>query len=114
MLKKLVDGRLVDSSSEEWRQECEARHAVNMPRLADRQAFLADLAKKRGQAAATQMHERMHAIRVRDEAQRVAEMPRLRDRREHLERVELDRGAEARKELEAVLAAIWQDRKAAA
>ncbi|QOE32783.1 hypothetical protein CPT_Mano_051 [Achromobacter phage Mano] len=36
----LHDGTLVDTSSEEWRHECEARAILDMPRLSDRRAFL--------------------------------------------------------------------------
>lgn len=39
-----------DTSSEAWRLECEARHILTWP-LQQRQAYLADLPKWRGEAA---------------------------------------------------------------
>jgi hypothetical protein len=36
----LLDGRVVDSASEDWRHECEARHILNMPRKRDRLDYL--------------------------------------------------------------------------
>jgi hypothetical protein len=36
----LPDGRVVDSSSEEWRAFCEANHVLNMPTKQARQAWL--------------------------------------------------------------------------
>ncbi len=36
----LPDGRVVDSSSEEWRAFCEANHILNLPTKQARQAWL--------------------------------------------------------------------------
>jgi hypothetical protein len=44
----LIDGTEVDSSSEAWRHECEARAIAALPTLAQRRAWLEDLARKRG------------------------------------------------------------------
>lgn len=44
---KLVDGREVDSASEEWRHECEARHVAKMEPAA-RSDYLSQVAQKRG------------------------------------------------------------------
>lgn len=43
----LLDGRLVPSDSEEWRQECEARAVLKMP-LGLRKQYLGIVEKKRG------------------------------------------------------------------
>lgn len=39
-LVTLIDGRQVDSCSEEWRHECEARAILSMPRLRARRHHL--------------------------------------------------------------------------
>lgn len=49
--KTLIDGSQVDSSSEAWRAECEARAVLDIP-LAQRQAFFVAVAKQRGRDAA--------------------------------------------------------------
>lgn len=36
----LHDGRVVCTWSEDWRAECEARHIMNLPTLAERRAYL--------------------------------------------------------------------------
>lgn len=50
-LVTLHDGRQVDSWSEAWRAECEARHVLAMPNIHARRVYLADVAKKRGEVA---------------------------------------------------------------
>ena len=44
----LIDGREVDSSSEAWRQECEARHILAMPSIHARRDYLASVLQRRG------------------------------------------------------------------
>lgn len=44
----LVDGREVDSASEPWRQECEARHILCMPSIQARRDYLASVLQRRG------------------------------------------------------------------
>jgi hypothetical protein len=44
----LIDGTEVDSTSEAWRHECEARAIAALPTLAERRSWLDDLARKRG------------------------------------------------------------------
>lgn len=39
-LVRLIDGRLVDRASEDWRHECEARAILAMPTKQERRAFL--------------------------------------------------------------------------
>jgi hypothetical protein len=51
----LHDGTVVDSSSDEWRHECEARHIVDMPSLSARREYLAHVERKRGIEAANKL-----------------------------------------------------------
>lgn len=45
---RLIDGTEVDSSSEAWRAECEARHVLNMHGKPARYAYLTRVESKRG------------------------------------------------------------------
>lgn len=47
----LIDGRQVDSASEAWRHECEARYVAELPDRAARQSYLQKVIDKRGAAA---------------------------------------------------------------
>ena len=47
----LIDGRQVDSASEDWRNECEARHLANLPTSEQRHDYVAAVAKRRGETA---------------------------------------------------------------
>jgi hypothetical protein len=47
----LIDGREVDSTSEEWRHECEARYIANIPTREQRHDYLAIVTKRRGPEA---------------------------------------------------------------
>lgn len=58
----LVDGRKVSSYSEEWRLECEARSILSMSPLHRRQWHLQDIEKRRGNAAAYQLRDKMLEI----------------------------------------------------
>lgn len=58
----LVDGRQVDSSSEEWRHEAEARAIAKLPTLAERRAWLDDIERKRGKPAADRLRSTMRAL----------------------------------------------------
>ena len=46
----LHDGREVDTGSEQWRAECEARSVLAMPSIHQRREYLAGILKFRGQA----------------------------------------------------------------
>ncbi|HEV6964620.1 DUF7696 family protein [Roseateles sp.] len=59
---KLLDGTEVDSASEEWRHETEARAIAALPTLADRRAFLERLEKVRGLPAVQRLRETMKAL----------------------------------------------------
>ena len=58
----LVDGRGVDSASEEWRHECEARAIANLPTLAERRAWLEALEKRRGVEAVNRLRATMKQL----------------------------------------------------
>lgn len=47
----LSDGRIVCSSCEDWRHECEIRHVCAIPDVELRRAYLAGVEKKRGKVA---------------------------------------------------------------
>lgn len=59
---RLVDGREVDSASDEWRHECEARAIANIPGLAQRREWLENLEKRRGKPAADRMRVTLKAL----------------------------------------------------
>lgn len=59
---KLIDGREVDSASEDWRHECEARHIAKLPTLADRRAWLEVIERKRGKVEADRLRLTMGKI----------------------------------------------------
>jgi hypothetical protein len=42
------EARMIDTYSEEWRMECEARHVLNMRLVVDRRAYLERVEKVRG------------------------------------------------------------------
>ena len=54
---KLIDGREVDSGSEPWRHECEARHIAKLPDQAARHDYLAKVRERRGAAAGNALEE---------------------------------------------------------
>lgn len=58
----LHDGRVVDTWSEEWRAECEARHVLNLPSKTQRHAYLATVERKRGKASRDALADRVMAI----------------------------------------------------
>lgn len=58
----LLDGRQVDSASEEWRHESEARAIADLRTLADRSIWLEDIERKRGKAAADRLRATMKAL----------------------------------------------------
>jgi hypothetical protein len=58
----LLDGRQVDSASEEWRHETEARAIAALRTLAERRACLEAIEKRRGAAAADRVRETMKQL----------------------------------------------------
>lgn len=61
-LVTLVDGRQVDSATDEWRHECEARAIAALPTLGDRRAWLETLEKRRGKTAADKLRATMRQL----------------------------------------------------
>lgn len=45
----------MDTCSEEWRRECEARHVCNLPTLKARRLYILGVLKQRGEAATAQL-----------------------------------------------------------
>lgn len=58
----LIDGKEVDSDSDEWRHQTEAQHILNLRTLAERRAWLEDIASKRGAAEADRLRQTMGRI----------------------------------------------------
>jgi hypothetical protein len=56
-LVTLIDGRQVDSASEPWRHECEARYVANLPNREARQGYLTFVRDRRGGTAGQQLEE---------------------------------------------------------
>lgn len=61
-LVTLHDGVEVDSWSEPWRAECEARHVLAMPNIHLRRIYLADVTKRRGEAAGKALADLVRAV----------------------------------------------------
>ncbi|MEY4416009.1 MAG: Bordetella phage vB BbrM [Pseudomonadota bacterium] len=55
----LIDGAVVDSASEAWRHESEARAIAALPTLAQRREWLEALEKRRGKPAADALRRTM-------------------------------------------------------
>ncbi|CAB4121899.1 hypothetical protein UFOVP16_22 [uncultured Caudovirales phage] len=53
----LINGTDVDSSSEEWRHECEARTVLNWPGIDTRRKYIAAVKARRGEAAGKRLQD---------------------------------------------------------
>lgn len=62
MIVTLITGEAVDSASEEWRHECEARAIADLRTLEERRAWLEVLDKRRGKPEADRLRATMGAI----------------------------------------------------
>lgn len=62
MLVTLIDGRQVDSYSEAWRAECEARHVLSIPNILARREYLAAISKRRGEKAGKELADLVRAV----------------------------------------------------
>lgn len=58
----LIDGRQVDSWSEAWRAECEARHVLSLPTIERRRNYLAGATHKRGEAAGKELADLVRKV----------------------------------------------------
>lgn len=58
-LVQLINGEFVTSDAAAWRDECLARHVLNLPTLAVRQAWLADYERRHGAAEAESLKYHM-------------------------------------------------------
>lgn len=58
----LIDGRQVDSASEDWRHETEARWVAARPSLSDRRMYLEEVENRRGKAAADRLRATMKQL----------------------------------------------------
>lgn len=66
----LIDGRVVCNFCEDWRTECEARHVLSMPRIDQRRSYIADVTKRRGEAAGNAFANLIRAVHAHAKAQR--------------------------------------------
>lgn len=62
MIVTLLDGTEVDSASEAYGHECEARAIAALPTLADRRAWLEAIEKRRGKDEADRIRRTMKAL----------------------------------------------------
>ena len=62
MMVTLIDGRQVDSYSQDWRAECEARQVLAMPDIQARRTYLADISKRRGEVAGQALADLVRAV----------------------------------------------------
>lgn len=110
-LKRLHDGRMVSTNSEDWRHECEAGALLKMGH-SDRARMLEGVEKKRGASERERLERTMYAVQLDREADRVLAMQTLEQRRRHLDFVGIERGPYARRELETEIARRWKQRAA--
>lgn len=61
---QLIDGRQVDSTSEEWRHESEARMVARMPGTQQRHEYIDVVTRKRGAEAGKALKELATRIRL--------------------------------------------------
>lgn len=59
---ELINGEFVRRDAETWRDECLARHVLNIKSLSARQAWLFDFEKKHGPAEAQKLRGGMTLI----------------------------------------------------
>ena len=58
----LHDGRQVDSASEDWRHETEARSILSLRNVTERRDWLDAIEKRRGKASADRLRETVQAL----------------------------------------------------
>ena len=72
-LVTLIDGREVDSASEDWRAECEARAVCNMPNKAARHEYVERVRKRRGCQPALKLQEDVRRVWAADKAKSISD-----------------------------------------
>ena len=55
-------GDTIDSSSEEWRAWCEARHVIKIAHISDRQSYIEAVRTKRGVKSAKDLMDKMQVL----------------------------------------------------
>ena len=58
----LIDGRQVDSWSEDWRAECEARHVLSLQPIQRRRDYIAGCTQKRGDKAGKELADLVRKV----------------------------------------------------
>jgi hypothetical protein len=71
-VKTLADGREVESDSQDWRNECLARHVLSLLTLTERRAWLADFERRRGAQATADLMTAMQLVHAARQSARVA------------------------------------------
>lgn len=104
-----IDGRQVLSDSTEWMCCCEAVYTLGKTEGGPREAWLADVEKKRGAAGRDALQAEMDRI----EPAYLLAMGGKDERRAYLSRVKASRGDWVRQDLERRLVSLWESRKAA-
>jgi hypothetical protein len=103
---RLVDGTEVDSASEAWRAECEARTVLRMEQHKQRE-FLAGCVTKRGIGADAKVRAAMYRVWPAF----VLDMPSVADRRAYLAQVGHEIGPKTKAELEERILSLHKFRK---
>lgn len=62
----LIDGRVVHSTSEDWRAECEARAVAHMTTTQQRHEYVAVVERARGKTAADALRDLATRIRLKE------------------------------------------------
>ena len=62
----LIDGQVVDSTSEAWRHECEARAVAHMPSTQQRHEYIEIVRRARGAPTAEALKALATRIRLKD------------------------------------------------
>lgn len=62
----LIDGQVVDSTSEAWRHECEARAVAHMPSTQQRHEYIEIRRRSRGSEAADALKALATRIRIKE------------------------------------------------
>jgi hypothetical protein len=105
-----IDGRVVDSNSDEWRRCCEAVHILGMQED-KRKETLRKIESKRGERGRKAVDEEMARVGIAFEAARVLAMPEKEMRQQYLARVERSRGSYVAEEIKRHVVRLWGSKK---